>query len=366
MIHTQSAKYAICFCYLFYICACLRAQDSLAKGSHFTWNGFVDAYYSYDIARPDNHEKPPFLYNHNRHNEVTINLVLAGLSYNDSTKRASLGLMAGTYAQYNLAPEPELFRHLFEASVGVRLMKSREIWIDAGILPSHIGFESAVSKDCWTLTRSILAENSPYYEAGVRASYKSSNQQWYIAGLLLNGWQRIKRSDGNNTPSFGTQLTYTPTKKFAINSSTFVGNDKPDSARKLRYFHNLYSTWELSSYWAVTLGFDIGFEQAQKNSARLHRWFAPIFILRYQFDNWALAVRAEYYDDKKGVIVPLVNQNPFRMQGYSLNIDRAIFKKVLWRAEGRFMENSTKYFTNRSSLSKRNFFLTSSLSFFVH
>ncbi|MBK8628485.1 MAG: outer membrane beta-barrel protein [Saprospiraceae bacterium] len=28
--------------------------------------------------------------------------------------------------------------------------------MDAGIFPSHIGFESAISADNWTLTRSLL------------------------------------------------------------------------------------------------------------------------------------------------------------------------------------------------------------------
>src|SRR5687768_3221979 len=81
----------------------LLAQDSLKKEGRLLLNVFIDVYYSYDYNKPSNHEKASFLYNHNRHNEVTINLALASLSCKDSTKRANLGLMAGTYPQYNLA-----------------------------------------------------------------------------------------------------------------------------------------------------------------------------------------------------------------------------------------------------------------------
>ena len=169
-----------------------------------------------------------------------------------------------------------------------------------------------------------------------------------MAALLLNGWQRIKRVDGNNTPAFGTQLTFTPSEKLTINSSTFIGNDKPDSVRKWRYYHNLYSILRLSDHIGLTMGFDIGFEQNQKRSSSFSTWYSPVVIVRYQNRAWAAAARVEYYQDKSGVIVPLVNNKPFQMQGYSLNVDRLLFKGVLWRVEGRLLTNSTGYFSEQS------------------
>ena len=356
-------KYILCIYFFISVSNCLLSQDSLKKEGNLSWNVFVDVYYSYDFTNPANHEKASFLYNHKRHNEVNINLALVNLSYNNSTKRANLGLMAGTYPQYNLAAEPELLRHIYEANVGIRITKNKEVWLDAGILPSHIGFETAISMNCWTLTRSILAENSPYYETGVRASYKTPNQKWYMAVMFLNGWQRIIRVDGNNTPSFGTQITYTPTDKLSINSSTFIGNDKPDSVRKWRYFHNFYSTWQLSRFWGIIVGLDVGWEQKQRGSAEFNSWYSPVVIIRYQNMNWAIAARAEYYNDKNGSIVPLVNQYPFQMEGYSLNLDWTIYKGIMWRVEGRFFRNPTEYFSYQSSLSKSDFFFTTGLSF---
>ena len=337
----------------------LSAQDSLQK---LTWKVFGDIYYAYDFARPAHHKKAPFLFNHNHHNEFNVNLILASVSYNDSATRAQVGIMAGSYPQANLAAEPELFRNIYEANAGVRLGRTKDIWLDAGILPSHIGSETAISKDCWTLTRSIQAENSPYYETGLRVSYRAPNRKWYVAALLLNGWQRIKRADGNNTVSLGSQVTYTPTDRFLINSSTFIGNDKPDSVKKWRYFHNLYSIWQLSDKWRITLGIDVGLEQEHRRSSVLKIWYSPLALLRYQNKNWAVTARAEYYEDEKGVIVPLVDNKPFHMQGYSLNIDRKVHK-LLFRVEGRTFRNDTAYFINPSGISLSNFQLTTSLSF---
>ena len=84
--------------------------------------------------------------------------------------RANLALMAGTYAQDNLSAEQDALKLINEANVGFKISKTKNIWIDAGIMPSHIGWESAIGKDNMNLTRSLAAENSPYFETGAKIS----------------------------------------------------------------------------------------------------------------------------------------------------------------------------------------------------
>ncbi len=149
------------------LCMHAMAQDQPEKTEpKLTFSGYAEAYYSFDFNEPENHTKPGFLYNHNRHNELNLNLAFLKANYSSDRVRANVALMAGTYGQYNMAAEQELLKYVYEANVGVRVGKN--VWVDAGIMPSHIGFESAVSKDCYTLTRSIMAENTPYYEAGAK------------------------------------------------------------------------------------------------------------------------------------------------------------------------------------------------------
>ncbi len=167
----------------------LVAQDS-TKGSLII-SGYVEAYYSYDFNRPINNNRPGFIYSHNRHNEFTINLAFLKGSYNAEKIRANFALAAGTYMNANYAAEPGVLKNIYEANAGVKLSKNKNLWLDAGIFGSHIGFETAVSKDCWNVTRSILAENSPYYEAGAKFTYTADNGKWMVSGLALNGWQRI-------------------------------------------------------------------------------------------------------------------------------------------------------------------------------
>lgn len=317
----------------------LMAQKDSVSPLSFT--GYLETYYSYDFTKPDNHSRPSYVYSHNRTNEVNLNLALLKASYSTERIRGNLALAAGTYMNANLSSEPGVLKNIYEANAGFKLTKRSNLWLDAGIFTSHIGFESAIGKDCWNLTRSILADNSPYYESGVKISYSSPNKKWFISILLLNGWQRIQRVDGNHTPGFGHQLSYKPSENITLNSSSFLGNDKPDVTRQMRYFHNFYGQFQLTEKFGLITGFDIGAEQVQKASSAYNTWYSPVVILRYKFPgNLAIAARTEYYSDKNGVIISSGNPNGFREWGYSINLDGTIGQNLLWRLEARNITSS--------------------------
>ena len=341
----------------------VKAQEMDTVSAHLALSAYAEVYYSYDFNKPTDHMRQPFFYTYNRHNEISLNLGYIKAAYSSKTVRANLALMVGTYADHNLAAESNTMQHVYEASVGIKLSKSRELWLDAGVLPSHIGFESAVGKDCWTLTRSLQADNSPYFETGVRLSYGSVNGKWHMAALVLNGWQRIARVDGNNTPAFGHQLTFKPNDKITLNSSSFIGNDKPDSVRAMRYFHDFYAQFQLSSRFALTAGFDIGAEQKAKGSSAFSSWYSPALVARYTPNSkWAIAGRVERYRDKYGVVVVQNVAGGTDIYGYSLNVDYAINSHAVWRIEGRQLHSPENAFEKSGGLVKNNFFITSSLA----
>lgn len=340
----------------------VNAQTDSTK-SPLSFSGYIETYYSYDFANPGNHIRQPFIYSFNRHNEFNLNLGFVKLNYNTNKVRSNIALMAGTYSNANLAAEPGVMKNIFEANAGVKISKKKQVWVDAGIFASHIGFEGAVGKDCWNLTRSILADNSPYYESGVKISYTSANEKWFLSGLLLNGWQRIHRVNGNNTPAFGHQLTFKPSIKVTLNSSSFAGNDKPDSVKQMRYFHNFYGVFQLYKKIAATIGFDFGAEQKSKGSSTYNIWYSPVLILKASpTDKINIAARGEYYSDANGVIISTKTQNGFQTFGYSLNFDYAIRENVLWRIEGRVFSSKDKIFTLNNNPSNINYFATSSFA----
>lgn len=340
----------------------LNAQDS-TKINPLSFSGYIETYYSYDLGNPDNHTRPGFVYSHNRHNEVNLNLGFVKAAYSTDHLRGNLALMTGTYANANLAAEPGVLKNIYEANAGVKISKTKSLWVDAGIFASHIGFESAIGKDCWNLTRSILADNSPYYESGVKVSYTSDNAQWFISGLILNGWQRIQRVDGNNTPAFGHQLTFKPNSNVTINSSSFIGSDTPDSTRQMRYFHNLFGQFQLHEKFGLIVGFDFGMQQVQKDSSAYNSWYSPVIIIQYKpSDKIRIAARGEYYSDEKGVIIATGTTNGFQTLGYSINFDYAIRDNIVWRIEGRGFTSKDEIFTLDKEAGKQNYCLTTALA----
>jgi hypothetical protein len=331
--------------------------------SKVKFSAYLETYYIYDFNEPQNHVRPDFFYSFNRHNELALNLGLIQADYQTDKVRARIGLMAGTYSNANLASEEGVLKNINEAYIGTKISKTKNLWIDAGIFSSHIGFESAIGKNCWNMTRSLLAENSPYYESGVKISYTSDNEKWFLSGLLLNGWQRIQRVEGNQSLAFGHQITFTPTEKITINSSSFVGNDYPTAEKKMRYFHDLFLQIDFSEKFGIIAGFDIGAEQKEKGSSEYNTWYSPIFIAKYSIsEKITLAARVEHYNDENGVIISKTTQNSFQMSGFSFNFDYNITENLLWRIEYRYLQSKDDYFSRDNDLVSTNSFLGSALA----
>jgi hypothetical protein len=325
-------------------------------------SGFMDVFYVYDFGRPNTALRQSFFYNHNRHNEFNLNLGYIKCNVIHSRYRASLGLQAGTYVNDNYTNEPGVLKNIQEANIGISLAKNNNLWLDVGIFPSHIGFESAVSIENWTLTRSVLAENSPYFLSGAKLTYQPSEHLTLVA-LVINGWQRIQRLQGNQLLSFGTQITYSPNNKFSFNWSTFIGTDDPDIQRRMRYFNNFYTQCNISKKIDFITGFDIGMQQKIRGSSAYNMWFSPVLILRYTMnENWKSALRVEYYQDKAGVIVYSGTPNGFNTSGVSWNVDYFPESHIAFRLEGRWLGSKDNIFVYQDKIKTNNFFISSSVA----
>ena len=338
----------------------LMAQDSTGS---LTISGYAEAYYQYDFNKPTDNNRPGFIYSHNRHNEFNLNFGFIKANYAAAKVRANLALAAGTYMNANYSAEPGVMKNIYEANAGIKLSKKKNLWLDAGIMPSHIGFESAVSKDCWTLTRSLLAENSPSFEAGAKLTYTTDNGKWLLSGMALNGWQRITRVNGNSLMSWGTQIQYKPSDKVLLNYSNFIGTDKPDNARLSRLFHNIYGIFSFTDKLGVTAGFDIGTEEKTAGNNDKNTWYSPVVMVKYAIsDSWTIVARGEYYSDENGVIISTGTPNGFKTTGFSLGIDHAPAKNVLVRLEARNLSSKDDIFAKPSGFTNSNTFITSSIA----
>lgn len=319
----------------------------------------MDAYYALAFATPPartrSYTTQP-LY----HNEFSINFAVLSVAYSSERIRGRFAVQAGSYAESNYAAEPQFWRNIFEANAGYSLADN--LWIDAGIFASHIGFESALSKDNWNYSRSIVADYSPYFETGAKLTW-SPNETWSFAALVLNGWQIIRET--NSDKSVGTQIQWKPAPTALVNWSTYVGNDQPDSAaRQMRYFNNFYAQLGLGEKLNLAFLFDIGVQQ--RTSTTTHTWWGGAMIGRYSLtDRITLGVRGEYYSDPNGVLIPTGTANNFQVFSASANVDVALTQNLLWRTEGRiFAAREAIYPTENAAPRTNDGFVVTSLAFF--
>jgi len=289
-------------------------------------SGYIETYYTYDLNQPEDHLRPDFLFNFKRHNEFSINLAFIRAAYTDDKVRGNLAIMTGNYAQFNLAGEPAWAQMVYEASVGVKVMD--KLWLDVGVMPSHIGFESAEGMETWHLSRSLLAENSPYFLTGGRLTY-AWNEKFDITLWLTNGWQRVQRIERNQSLGIGLGLNHRPIEGLEINYSNYFGNEYPQTLYLPRFFNNFYTMYSFQD-WGITVGADYGVEATIYDN--INQWYAFTISLRRKiFDRFYIAARADHYSDVKGVILP----RGMEVTGYSMNMDYQISEKALARIEFR-------------------------------
>jgi len=327
-----------------------------------TTYGFVDAYYGFDFNHAGTNVRPGFLYSHNHQNEFTVNNAVLGMRYDDGKVRGALGIHAGTYVSANYAAEDQVLKHIYEAYAGFRPFE--KAWLDVGIFGSHIGFESAISKDNWTLTRSLMAENSPYYESGARFTYEVA-PKLTLTALVLNGWQNIRET--NQGKALGTQIQWKPTAKLLLNSSTFYGNEQPqDSLKRRRYFHDFYLTYAATDRLSLAAVFDVGKQQ----SAGRHgydTWHTGSTFMKYKLsDQFSTTLRGEYYNADRGVIInsimPALTDARFKAGGTSLNIDYLPTANVAFRVEGRYLRAQEAIFQHDNGASQNYGNITTSVA----
>jgi hypothetical protein len=326
--------------------------DSLV--SNLTLSSYFETYYTYDFGKAQP-EKVLSLVNHHKNNEIAINIALIKANYSTERYRANLGVMVGSYANKNYVDLESNFKNIYESNVGVKLSKKNNLWFDVGIFTSHIGAEGVIGKDNWTLTRSLQAEASPYYEAGARLSYTNKNGKLYASIMALNGWQVINKKY-NYPLSFGHQITYKINDRFLLNSSSYIGNNNSNSIyNRNRFFHNLYSTQKWNEKFSTLFGFDIGSEEMWNKTGYYSIWYSPIFIARYAITNkHALAFRAEYFKDDAAIVFKTNTMNEFACSGFSLNYDWRINDDAMFRIEGKIFTNEEPVFLDNNALSNTN------------
>jgi len=322
------------------------AQDS---ASRFHFDMYAEMYYNISNPKPLNQElNPVFCFNHSITDALRPNIIMGRAKYMHKRLRGSLGLMAGTYAMYNLAAEPLWAQYIYEANIGYKLKKDGTFWLEAGVFESYLGYESVTSMDNLLLSRSFASELSPYYMSGVRLFHTSKNQKWDMSLNVNNGWQHIVEPLSINRLSVGIQLTWKKNKQLLLNYSNFYGAayiyglGYSDSIRVDRAFHDFYVIYNPTSRLQLRSQLDIGIDDWQKY------WIQTNMMVAYQLTQMvSVAARAEWFRDIDEALVYIPKQGGSMMHAFSANVKVKMWKdKMALRIESKFAESTKQMFIN--------------------
>jgi len=326
--------------------------DSLQLKNIYLFGG-IDIYYLHDLNNPHSQDRPGFEYSHTRTQQISLNTGIFGLSYKDRKVRGKFGLVFGDYSNSNYSAESVGLRNIMEAVVGYNF--APKLWFDAGVFGSHIGFEAAFGPENPTLTRSIVANSSPYFETGAKLTYTPS-KNWELVALVLNGWQNIQ--DNNANKALGTQIAFKPKSNITFNSSTFLGegNNDPDTI-KTRFFHNFYTLVDVTDSIHIAFQFDYGIEKG-------NQWYGFTLIGKQDLGpRMSMVGRVEYFKDKHQIIYGTNTEHGFELSSMSAGIDYKLTQNVLFRTEAKMLLSPDDIFETETGVINRDVVLTTSLSF---
>ncbi len=342
----------------------LLGQQNADSSTNGTWKltAYGDLYFGFNQNLLSGQKVSDFQFNHNRIRKISLNQGAIGIEYSATDFRFNFSFHIGTYVTDNYSAEPSYLQPINRAFAGFKLNKKKNIWLDAGVFPSYIGFESVNAFDNATLTRSLLAENSPYYLTGIRLNYPV-NVKNQLSFYVLTGWQRIVPQKNNSLPSLGWQWIHTFQNQSKLNWSFWAGSDHPDSARKWRYFNNFY--WQgKKGKWAYTVGLDIGMEQKARSSTSHLIWHSPVLITQYSAtDKWRASFRMERYADPHRVITKPANGSAVTANSQSINLDFLPNSSLMCRIEWRSLQSKEPVFLKGNEYTRNTSYLTASVSY---
>ena len=333
-----------------------------------TFGGFVDTYYAWDANQPHNFDRA-YTTQPARHAEFNVNLVYIDTKWSGPRYRGRLALQWGTSVQANYAGEPKLggvsgpnvSQFIQEATVGYQIAPS--MWIDGGIFFSHLGYEGWISRDNLAYSRSLVADFSPYYEAGVKLTWAATSKLT-ATFAVLNGWQDI--SVYNTPPAGGIRLDYTPTPKLTLSYDNFVGNAAPDSEpARLRIYHDVVAQYNPDDKWQFAAVYSLGTQTRSTLSGGTASWWGMTSFAKYHATSTlALVARFEHYEDPSQVIVVTGLPASFDATGGSLGIDVNFKAPVLWRTEVRGLRSTNAVWPlhEAGTVGRNNMFFVPSLA----
>lgn len=357
--------------------AAFAAEDDLPVGAEpprVVPVAIMDSYYAIHDPGPTT-RNATFMTTASRHNEIGVNLLAIGAKLEHAKLTGAAVAQFGTSvdALYDGSPvsgRREIWKHIQQANVGY---KTGDFHLEAGVLPSLVGRESFISTENWNYTRAMIADATPYYVTGLRATWRFIPTM--SASLTaFNGWDT--HGDRNSYKSGQLRVAWFPSDRFTVEYTLLAGVEQVlvEGAKKpVRIFNDAVASYQLHKRIDLALEAWFGTEQGyevedrrkgtvtQKWLLRDPSYFSGALWARWRFaDTTYVAIRGEAVDDAAGVLTgrgARTNDAPEkgpapgqRMFGGTVTLGWQPHPRFLARIEAMHRAASERYFAGGDQL----------------
>jgi hypothetical protein len=320
------APFLILFNLVFYCNFVFGQENQQSPSLKILWESYLGYNFNENKSFQSAH-----LYNHYHLQKPRINYAQIDWKKEFPDWTVQIGIHDGDYVRRNYSDQPQWAQLISIAQLQYSPKNIKQLKLTAGIFPSHIGFESAWVQNNLTLSRSLLAENSPYFESGFHAQYGAKNGSWNIGVLALTGWQQASLVSPIRKPSWGWSSNFVIKDNIQVSYNGFFGYQNTTGTVK-RSYHNFYSNFQKGK-WKSILGFDFG--QAFINQKSIH-WYSPVVIFGKQInESWSSAFRLESMIDPNQFILLDEDQKIIQKSTLGLTVEFKTKNQFFFRLEGK-------------------------------
>jgi putative OmpL-like beta-barrel porin-2 len=193
-----------------------------------------------------------------------------------------------------------------------------------------------------TYTRSIVADYSAYYEAGVKLTWTPS-QAVTTQFLVINEWQDI--SNYNTPPAVGARIDYVVSPELTVSYDNFLGIVSPDTVvPQVRFYNDWIVQYSPTARWQLAATVDLGVQSRMASAYGTATWDGAALIAKYHATpKVGIVGRIERYADPSRVIVQTNLPGTFEASGASLGVDVSPVPRLLWRTRRARSGPTTRY-----------------------
>lgn len=290
------------------IVSAVFAQDNEAKKDakldppSFNINGYVDAYYSYNLNRPGNSNsfgstEVGRIFD-GYHNQIVLGLAQIKSSYENNGTEVVVDIVFGPNAELanfgNSGTSFSIKQAYFSRALNDKMT------FTIGQYGTHIGYELVDAPDNFHYSLSYLFGNGPFYHTGAKIDYALNNKMGVMLGVV-NGWDKI--FDDNKGKSVTAQFSYTPNDTLNVFINWIGGNEAPssvtgDSISAFKHMVDLTASFSLSEKFSLGINSAVGFNSYDGTKTN---WGGVALYLTYTITGQtSIGVRGEYFDDTQG------------------------------------------------------------------